>query len=113
MTGYLRYLSLVLVALATPVLIYGWHVGLLSGWWSLASGLLLLLGLHDLTQTGHSILRNYPILGHLRFLLETVRPEIRQYLLESETDAVPFSRLQRATVYQRAKQALDKRPFGT
>jgi glutamate synthase domain-containing protein 2 len=113
MTGYLRYLTLALVALATPLLAYGWHAGMLSGWWSLATALLALLGLHDLTQTGHSILRNYPILGHLRFLLETVRPEIRQYLLESETDAVPFSRLQRATVYQRAKQALDKRPFGT
>ena len=59
------------------------------------------------------MLRNYPISAHLRFLLEHIRPEMRQYFFESETDGLPFSRNQRAIVYQRAKMALDKRPFGT
>ena len=68
---------------------------------------------HDLVQTRHAILRNYPISAHLRFILEEIRPEIRQYFFESETDGLPFSRSQRAVVYQRAKMALDKRPFGT
>ena len=74
---------------------------------------LVVVGVRDLTQRHHSLLRNYPILAHIRFLLESVRPEIRQYFLESETDGAPFSRNQRSIVYQRAKGQLDKRPFGT
>ena len=74
---------------------------------------LAILGCYDLLQTEHSVLRNYPILGHLRFLLEDIRPEIRQYFLEDETQGYPFSRNKRAVIYQRAKNNLDKRPFGT
>ncbi|MBI1173029.1 FMN-binding glutamate synthase family protein [bacterium] len=73
----------------------------------------LALGLHDLTQTRHAVLRNYPVAAHLRFLLEHIRPEMRQYFFEGDKDGMPFPRDQRAIVYQRAKQALDKRPFGT
>ena len=76
-------------------------------------GALSLLGFRDLVQTSHAVLRNYPISAHLRFLLEEMRPEMRQYFFESETDGLPFSRNQRAVVYQRAKTQLDKRPFGT
>ena len=71
------------------------------------------VGVHDLLQTHHAILRNYPILGHMRFLLEFIRPEIRQYFMESESEAAPFSRAQRSLVYARAKGQSDKRPFGT
>ena len=71
------------------------------------------LGLYDLAQTRRSVLRNYPIIGHLRFMLEYIRPEIRQYFLESDGEATPFSRSQRSLVYQRAKGEQDKRPFGT
>ncbi|MEJ2376184.1 MAG: FMN-binding glutamate synthase family protein [Pseudolabrys sp.] len=71
------------------------------------------IGTIDLIQTQHAVLRNYPITAHLRFILETVRPEIRQYFLEGEKDGAPFSRDERTLVYQRAKQFLDKRPFGT
>ena len=74
---------------------------------------LTLLGIRDLTQTRHAVLRNYPITAHLRFLLEEIRPEMRQYFFESEKDGTPFSRDTRALVYQRAKMVLDKRPFGT
>jgi len=76
-------------------------------------GLLTTIGFGDLIQKPHAVLRNYPILAHLRFLIEEIRPEIRQYLFESETDGAPFSRDRRALVYQRAKMQLDKRPFGT
>ncbi len=76
-------------------------------------GVLSLIGLRDITQTKQSIRRNYPILAHLRFLFEYIRPEMRQYFIESDTEAMPFSRNQRSIVYQRAKQELDKRPFGT
>ncbi|MEL6170014.1 MAG: FMN-binding glutamate synthase family protein [Pseudomonadota bacterium] len=87
-----------------------------SGWaWIFAAlfGLLSVLGLHDLSQSKHAILRNYPVLGHMRFIFEGIRPEIRQYFLEDEQDEEPFSREQRSLVYQRAKGAEDKRPFGT
>jgi glutamate synthase domain-containing protein 2 len=78
-----------------------------------AFGALSVLGVVDLFQTRHAILRNYPISAHLRFLLEDIRPELRQYFFEGEKDGAPFSRDKRAIVYQRAKRALDKRPFGT
>jgi len=71
------------------------------------------LGFHDLVQQNHAVLRNYPISAHLRFLLEQIRPEMRQYFFESEKDGMPFSRDTRAVIYQRAKMVLDKRPFGT
>jgi glutamate synthase domain-containing protein 2 len=74
---------------------------------------LMVLGTMDLIQTRHAILRNYPISAHLRFLLEAIRPEMRQYFFEDEKHGLPFSRDKRAVVYQRAKKALDKRPFGT
>lgn len=85
-----------------------------QGVWSwLIWAALLALGIRDVRQTHHSILRNYPILGHFRFLLEYIRPEIRQYFIESESEAAPFSRAQRSLVYARAKGDSDKRPFGT
>ncbi len=74
---------------------------------------LALVGLRDMTQTRHAILRNYPILAHLRFFLEDIRPEMRQYFFEGDKDGAPFPRDKRAIVYQRAKKELDKRPFGT
>src|SRR3954470_2527426 len=76
-------------------------------------GGLTALGIRDLTQKSHAVLRNYPISAHLRFLLEEIRPEMRQYFFESEKDGMPFSRDTRAVIYQRAKMVLDKRPFGT
>jgi glutamate synthase domain-containing protein 2 len=74
---------------------------------------LSVIGVWDMVQTKHSLRRNYPILANIRFVLEKIRPEIRQYFLESDTDGVPFNRSKRAVVYQRAKGQLDKRPFGT
>src|SRR5437660_5327167 len=76
-------------------------------------GALTLLGIRDLTQKSHAVLRNYPNSAHLRFLLEEIRPEMRQYFFESEKDGMPLSRDTRAVIYQRAKMVLDKRPFGT
>ncbi|HLY53965.1 MAG TPA: FMN-binding glutamate synthase family protein [Stellaceae bacterium] len=82
-------------------------------WPALLAIALVGLGVHDLLQTRHSLLRNYPIAAHIRFLLEEVRPEIRQYFLESDIDGMPFDRNTRSIVYARAKGQLDKRPFGT
>jgi len=72
-----------------------------------------LRGIEDLRQVNHSVLRNYPVLGHLRWLFESIRPEIRQYFIESDQEASPFSREQRSMVYQRAKRNIDALSFGT
>jgi glutamate synthase domain-containing protein 2 len=96
----------------------GFGLAFAKGWqaafWltSVCAGLVA-LGIADLTQRHSALRRNYPILAHARFMIEAIRPELRQYLFESDTEQAPFSRQQRAIVYQRAKQALDKRPFGT
>lgn len=76
-------------------------------------GPLSMLGVHDLLQTRHAVTRNYPVIGHVRYMVESVRPELRQYLFETDFEAVPFSRSQRSLVYARAKNELDSRPFGT
>jgi glutamate synthase domain-containing protein 2 len=84
------------------------------GWlWALIFVGLSALGIRDISQRRHAILRNYPVIGHIRFLLEYIRPEIRQYFLEGDNEAAPFSRAQRSLVYARAKGDSDKRPFGT
>ncbi|MEO6362963.1 MAG: FMN-binding glutamate synthase family protein [Caldimonas sp.] len=82
--------------------------------WAVAIFLaLVVLGFRDVSQERHAILRNYPVIGHMRFLLEFIRPEMRQYFIEGDNEAAPFSRQQRSLVYQRAKGDSDKRPFGT
>jgi len=73
----------------------------------------LAVGVWDVAQTQHALLRNHPIVGHFRYLLEDVGPELHQYFVESNTDGEPFDRDQRSKAYQRAKGALDEKPFGT
>lgn len=77
------------------------------------SGGLTLLGLVDLRQRRHALRRNYPVLGNIRYLVEAIRPQIRQYLLEGDNDALPFSRAQRSLVYARAKGESSDKAFGT
>jgi len=99
------------VAFALALLAYPHAAWLWIGFGIVA--LLFLIGVYDLVQTRHSVLRNYPIAAHLRFILEGIRPEIRQYFFEDEKDGLPFSHDKRSVVYQRAKMVLDVRPFGT
>ncbi|MHB8912778.1 MAG: FMN-binding glutamate synthase family protein [Lysobacter sp.] len=83
-------------------------------WWALAIfGALAGLGTWDVLQTRSTLRRNYPLLAHFRYGLESIGPEMRQYFIEADTAEVPFSRQQRALVYQRAKSVNDTRPFGT
>ncbi|OBX60411.1 glutamate synthase [Moraxella osloensis] len=83
-------------------------------WWLMVIGLVgFVVGIYDLMQVHHAVLRNYPISGHIRYLLEEFRPELRQYLIEDDQAAVPFSRQQRALAYQRAKNVSDTNAFGT
>jgi glutamate synthase domain-containing protein 2 len=73
----------------------------------------VLVGLYDLLQRRHSILRNYPILGHMRFALESVRPELQQYFIERNTDGRPYDRDTRTAIYERAKGVKDEQAYGT
>ena len=111
-----RWLTLAAAAVLLLAGLTHWLLGGQGQGGALAGGAgaaVLALGWHDLRQTRHALLRNYPVIGHLRFLFEWIRPEIRQYFLESDREAVPFSRQQRSLVYQRSKGESDKRPFGT
>jgi glutamate synthase domain-containing protein 2 len=85
------------------------------GWWVMLVVVLALLALavHDVVQKKHSILRNYPVLGHVRFLLEDIRPELQQYFIERNWDGRPFDRDTRSSIYQRAKDLKTEQPFGT
>ena len=82
-------------------------------WLAVIFGALSLLGIVDVMQTRNTLRRNYPVVSHIRYFFEYVRPMLRQYIVESDTEEVPFSHVQRTIVYQRAANALDKRPFGT
>jgi glutamate synthase domain-containing protein 2 len=89
---------------------------LASAWWWIAVGclgFLLLLGIRDVAQRRHSILRNYPVLGHLRFLLEGIRPELQQYFIERNYDGRPYDRDIRTVIYERAKGIHGEQAFGT
>jgi glutamate synthase domain-containing protein 2 len=108
-----RYGTLLAVVVGTLLSALCYFAGWAAGYWPLIGVFLIVVGIHDMLQTKRAVLRNYPLLGHFRFFFEYIRPELRQYFFESDTDAIPFSRQQRAIVYQRAKQELDKRPFGT
>ncbi len=87
-----------------------------SLWWLVpgaAFGGLTYLGFVDYFLRRQSICRNYPVIAHFRFFFEFIRPEIRQYFIEADSEELPYSRAQRSIIYQRAKGVVDKRPFGT
>src|SRR5690606_27432541 len=73
---------------------------------------LLIIALYHSFQTSHAILRNYPLVGYFRYFFESIRPELRQYFWESDTDGKPFNRRQRSLVYQRAKNERETVAFG-
>lgn len=97
-----------LVAVAMVVLgMHGWIIP------AVALGALTAVGVWDMVQSRSTLRRNYPLTAHIRYGLESFGPEIRQYFIQSDTEKVPFSREQRALVYQRAKGVSDVLPFGS
>ena len=68
---------------------------------------LILMGLYDMYQCKKTIRRNFPLLGRMRSLLESIGPEVRQYFIETDLEGKPFNRLQRNIVYQRSKKEND------
>ncbi len=82
-------------------------------WFFVIIAPLILLGIIDLNQKKHAIRRNFPVIGRLRYFLESIRPEIMQYFVENDRDGRPLDRVMRSMVYQRAKNVTDTVPFGT
>jgi glutamate synthase domain-containing protein 2 len=108
-----RYLVYVLAILLLPVSLY------LAGYWAAwywgvgISAAMVIVGTWDLLQKRSTLRRNYPVMAHFRYGLESIGPEIRQYFVQSDLEDVPFSRQQRALIYQRSKNEMDVVPFGT
>lgn len=111
----LRFYVIGVLVFVGAVALMAAAVGGARGWLIVAAlaVVLLAVAVHDVVQTRHAILRNYPVLGHIRFLMEDVRPELQQYFVERNTDGRPFDRVTRSAVYQRAKGDRDDHPFGT
>lgn len=82
-------------------------------WLLLFEAIIIVIWIYDIKQTSHSLWRNYPVIGRFRWLLEELRPPIRQYFVESDIDGVPFNRQTRGLVYRRSKNIVNTIPFGT
>lgn len=111
MLRYLPYILSILLSFSSLFLLLRGHAA--SAWGLGVFGALAALGTWDLLQTRSTLRRLYPVLAHFRYGLESIGPEIRQYFIERDTEKVPFSREQRALVYQRAKSVSDVVPFGS
>lgn len=95
------------------LLVLGHYVHQAFTWLFFLSIPLLLLAVYESLQTTHTIMKNFPLFGRMRYWMEALRPKIYQYFVESDTDGTPINRIFRSVVYQRAKNALSTRPFGT
>ena len=109
----MRNFILYLVLILTIVILCAGFYRSIYLWGLLVALPLLILGIWDLIQSKHNLLRNYPIIGHFRWLFEKIRPQIHQYLVESNIDGRPFNRDDRTVVYERAKKEGGIKPFGT
>lgn len=108
-----HYFVYFLIAVSVLWLILGWTHSVHFLWLLLITGPLACIGVWDMHQQRHSVMRNYPIFAHMRWFFEGIRPEFRQYFFESDISGRPFNRDQRSLVYERAKDTIDKQPFGT
>lgn len=111
MSRYATYVAALLLTVLSIAATAAW--GTVWAWTIGLFGAFSVLGTLDLLQSRSTLRRNYPILAHFRYGLESIGPEMRQYFIESDTAEVPYSRQQRALIYQRSKGVNDTRPFGT
>jgi hypothetical protein len=107
-----RYAAWMLCTTGFLLSAFAWVAARQGAWPAMLFLSLAALGLRDARRTRYAVLGNYPVIGHLRFLLEFVRPELRQYFIEGGNEDAPFSRQQRSLVFQCAQGASDQRPFG-
>ena len=98
------------------ILVLTWVIAILIKthyWIPILLSAIYALGIYNITQSKHAILRNFPVIGYFRYFFESISPEMQQYFIERETDGKPFPRNQRSAVYRRAKNLSDTVPFGT
>jgi glutamate synthase domain-containing protein 2 len=110
---FLRHLVFLICLSGALLCAAGWVYGDLSFWCMTPFLALTLLGIYDLVQTKHAVLKNYPLTGHIRYMLEGIRSEIRQYFIEGDHEELPFSRSARSMVYRRARNINADKSFGT
>jgi glutamate synthase domain-containing protein 2 len=108
-----RYSALIIVALIFIAGVFFWSTGPLAQIAAILGGLVTLLGISDLIQRRHTLWRNYPLLSRVRWLAEELRPFLRSYIVESETEGKPFNHEDRAMIYRRAKDVTSVEPFGS
>ena len=111
---HLRFLPFAICVLVAVVSFVLWTAGEgnVSLWIFLAALILTGLGVFDLFQAKHNLMRNYPVSARLRWIFEGIRPQIRQYFIESNIDGTPFNNNERTLVYERAKNLHAEEPFG-
>ncbi|NIG56871.1 FMN-binding glutamate synthase family protein [Chitinophaga sp. Cy-1792] len=106
--GFITFSVVSLLAVIVLGFLFPWI------WWLLVLLIpVIIMGMMDMLQTKHAIIRNYPVVGRMRYWMEAMRPKVHQYFVESDIDGRPINRIDRSTVYQRAKRELDSQPFGT
>jgi len=105
------FILLSLISLAGIAIYYPFNHNIL--WALVLVGPLIIIGLVDIFQKKHTIRRNYPVVGNIRYLLESIRPEIMQYFIENDREGRPINRLFRSLIYERSKKENDNTPFGT
>ncbi|MBL0337436.1 MAG: FMN-binding glutamate synthase family protein [Chitinophagaceae bacterium] len=104
---------ILIIVLLNAIILKTAYINNADYYWALLILLpLLLLAIYNIKQKKHAVLRNYPVIGYLRYVLESIRPEMRQYFFESDADGKPFNRRQRSIVYQRAKNVRQTVAFG-
>ncbi len=105
----------VIISSIALIVTLGLSIFLSSNWYVLLAIILVLtiMGYYDMFQKKHTIRRTFPLTGRLRYVMEELRPKLYQYFIESDIDGRPFHKVDRSTVYQRAKEVRDTIPFGT
>jgi glutamate synthase domain-containing protein 2 len=110
----MRSKFVIIFTLLTILFLYlGYSFSLNFYWVFIVIAPLFILGLYEMVQVKRAIMRNFPLLGRMRYVMENLRPKIYQYFIESDTDGTPINRIFRSVVYQRAKNQLQTTPFGT
>ncbi|MBD8614676.1 FMN-binding glutamate synthase family protein [Pseudomonas putida] len=108
-----RQWALILSVALLFISLYAICLHQVTPWLALPWAALVFIGALDLSQKEHAVRRNYPIIGNMRYLLEAVRPELRQYFFEGDHEELPFSRSERSMVYRRARNIPAEKSFGT
>ena len=82
-------------------------------WWGWILIALAFIAVRDVIQRGHTISHNFPIVGHIRYMFESIGPEIRQYFVANDREELPFNRIERGWIYASAKKENNYEGFGT